>query len=207
MTRYVSASSLIVCHACDLVQRIEPAPPPVRIRCRRCRAELYRTYPHSLDTAISWAICALVLAILANLYPLVALKLNGVTRQTTLAGAALGLYQQGYPTIAVLVAFTTIAVPLAQILVYLWVLVGLKRRRGVGEPLAWFRGLAPLRPWGMVEVFLLGALVALTKLSGMADIVPGIALVCYGLLMLPLAALASATPTEQFWRWVEQSRG
>ena len=57
----------------------------------------------------------------------------------------------------------------------------------------------------MAEVFMLGALVALVKLSALADVVPGIALISYGLLMLTLSALTSATPTEQLWRWVERS--
>jgi paraquat-inducible protein A len=47
---------------------------------------------------------------------------------------------------------------------------------------------------------MLGALVALVKLSSLADVVPGIALISYGLLMLALSALTSATPTEQLWR-------
>ena len=53
---------------------------------------------------------------------------------------------------------------------------------------------------------MLGALVALVKLSAMAQVVPGISLFCYGALMLTLAALTSVTPTAQFWQWVEGSR-
>jgi paraquat-inducible protein A len=50
---------------------------------------------------------------------------------------------------------------------------------------------------------MLGALVALVKLSALAEVVPGVALFAYGALMLVLAALTSVTPPEQFWRWVE----
>jgi len=199
-------SSLIVCHACDLAQRIDRVLVPARVRCVRCRAELYRTTAGGIDTAIALAASALVLFILANAYPLVAIEMNGTTRAATFLGAALGLYRQGYASIAALVIFTTVLVPLAEILIFLYVLVplrGMRRAPGQNELL---RALAPLRAWGLPEVFMLGALVALVKLGVTVDVIPRIALLAYGLLMLTLAALAGATPTENFWRWVERSR-
>ena len=197
--------SLIVCHACDLVHRLDNMASPARVRCVRCRAELYRTSCADIDIAIALAATALVFFVLANAYPLVFLEVNGTTRAATLLGAAFGLYRQHYAAIAVLVAFTSFLVPLAQILTFLYVLVPLRARRPAPGQNALLRALAPLRPWAMAEVFMLGALVALVKLSSLADVVPGIALISYGLLMLTLSALTSATPTEQLWRWVERS--
>jgi paraquat-inducible protein A len=204
-------SSVIACHACDLVHRRDPILARGRVRCVRCGAELYRTNDGGLDAAIAYAVCALVLFVLANAFPLVALKVNGTTRAATLVGAAVGLYRQGYASIALLVGFTTFFVPLAQILTLLYGLVPLRfgdgaGRRGRRGPRALFRMLAPLRPWGMAEVFVLGSLVALVKLAAMAQVIPGIALFSYGLLMITLAALSGATPTEQLWRWVDRGR-
>jgi paraquat-inducible protein A len=199
-------SSLIVCHACDLVHRFDKIAASARVRCTRCHAELYRTTDGDIDTAIAWAASALVLFIVANVYPLVALKVNGTTRDATLVGAALGLYRQGYASIAAVVFFTTVVVPLTEIATYLYVLVPLRVKRRARGLNVLLRVLTPLRSWGLVEVFMLGALVALVKLAAMATVVPRVALVSYGLLMLALAALTYETPTEQFWQWVERSR-
>ncbi len=200
-------SSVIVCHACDLVHRRDAIMDNARVLCVRCRAELYRTNSASIDTAIALAATAAILLLLSNAYPLVALQLNGSFRATTLVGAARGLYVQGYAPVAALVLATTVLVPLFQIAALLYVLVPLRRRngraRGQNEV---FRALTRLRPWAMSEVFMLGALVALVKLSALAQVIPGIALFAYGALMLALAALTSITPTEQFWRWVEGNR-
>jgi paraquat-inducible protein A len=68
-----------------------------------------------------------------------------------------------------------------------------------------FRALGRLRPWAMSEVFMLGALVAMVKLSAMATVIPGISLFSYGALMLMLSTLTAITPPEQFWQWVEES--
>jgi paraquat-inducible protein A len=198
--------SVIVCHACDLAHRLDEISPAARVRCVRCRAELYRTNAAGVDTAIALALTALVLFIIANAYPLVAFKVNGATRLATLTGAALGLYDQGYATLAVLVTFTAVLVPLTQILAFLYVLVPVRIGfRAPGQE-ALFRILAALRPWGMSEVFVLGAIVALVKLSAEAEVSPRIALIAYGLLMLTLTALASITPTEQFWQWIGRGR-
>jgi paraquat-inducible protein A len=125
---------------------------------------------------------------------------------TTLTGAALGLYDQGYAALAVLVSFTAVLVPLTQILAFLYVLVPVRMGfRAPGQE-GLFRILSALRPWGMSEVFVLGAIVALVKLSAQAEVSPHIALVAYGLLMFTLTALASVTPTEQFWQWVSRAR-
>jgi paraquat-inducible protein A len=196
-------SSVIVCHACDLAHRGGAIIGHGRVRCVRCGAELYRTSGARLDLALALSITALMLLMLSNLYPLVELQLNGSTRTTTLLGSALGLYRQGYVSIAALVFLTTICVPLFQILALLYVLVPMRIGLQAPGQNELFRALVRLRPWAMPEVFMLGALVALVKLAAMAQVVPGISLFCYGALMMTLSGLTSITPTEQFWQWAE----
>ncbi len=176
------------------------------MRCIRCRAELYRTNDRTPDTAIALAVSALALFILANVYPLVAMTVSGSTRMTTLIGAAEAFYEQGYGVLAVLVAFTAILVPAIQVLTLLYVLVSLRLGRVVRGQNLLFRLLTALRPWGLTEVFMLGAVVALVKLSAQAEVSPGVSLVAYGLLMISIAALTSATPSEQYWLWVKAQR-
>ncbi len=196
-------SSVIVCHACDLAHRRGTTQGKARVRCVRCRAELYRTTSTDIDTVLALAVTALALVLLSNAFPLVELQLNGSSRSTTLLGAAGGLYDQGYAPIAMLVVVTTLLVPLFQISTLLYVLVPLRRGRRAHGQNELFRMLTRLRPWALPEVFMLGALVAVVKLSAMAHVIPGVALFSYGALMLTLAGLTSLTPTEQFWRWVE----
>ncbi len=174
-----------------------------RVRCVRCRAELYRTNSAGIDTAIALGVTALVLLALSNAYPLVALQLNGSARATTLLGAAAGLYHQGYAPVAALVLATTVLVPLFQISGLLYVLLPLRANRRAPGQNELFRALTHLRPWAMSEVFMLGALVALVKLSALAEVIPGVSLYSYGALMVALSALTAITPTEQFWRWVQ----
>jgi paraquat-inducible protein A len=197
--------SVIVCPACDLAHRFTAAPASGRRQCARCRAPLQRRENASIDTAIAWAVCALVLLSLSNAYPLVAMHVNGSSRDTTLIGAALGLFAQGFGSLAALVFLTTVVAPLLQIVTLLYVLIPLRRRRRAPGQNAVLRVLTRVRPWNFLEVFMLGALVALVRLSNFAHIAAGIALWSCALLMLCMSALAGVTSSEQLWRWVEES--
>ena len=197
---------VIVCPACDLAHRLTAAPESGRRQCARCRAPLQRRENASIDTAIALAVCALVLLLLSNAYPLVAMQVNGSSRDTTLIGAALGLYAQGFESLAALVFLTTVVAPLLQIVSLLHVLIPLSRRRRAHGQNVVLRVLTRIRPWNFMEVFMLGALVALVRLSNFAHIATGIALWSCALLMLCLSALSSITSPEQLWRWVEESR-
>jgi paraquat-inducible protein A len=197
---------VIVCPSCDLAHRAGTAPAAERTRCARCRALLQRPENGSIDTAIALAFSALVLFILSNAYPLVAIQSNGSTRATTLVGAALGLYRQDHVGLASLVFITTVVGPFLQIVSLLYLLIPLRRKRQAPGQNTIFRLLAQVRPWTFIEVFMLGALVALVRLGAYARVVPGVALWSCGFMMLTLAALTSRTSAGQFWRWVETSR-
>jgi paraquat-inducible protein A len=199
-------SAVIVCPSCDLAHRIGMSLPNRRTLCVRCGGLLQRAENGSIDTAIALAVTALVLFAFSNAYPLVAIQSNGAGRATTLMGAALGLYNQGHTLLACLVFFTTIAAPLFQITGLLYLLVPLRlRREAPGQDMV-FRMLAQIRPWIFVEVFMLGALVALVRLAAFARVIPGVALWSCALLMFTLTALTSRTSPGQFWRWVEVRR-
>src|SRR5258708_10077730 len=128
------------------------APFPTATRCARCRALLQRPENGSMDTAIAVAICALVLFLLTNAYPLVGIQYNGTSRDTTLVGAALSLYRQGHASLAWLVFITTVLSPLLQIAGLLYLLIPLRRGRRAPGLSTGFRLLTHLPPWIFFEV-------------------------------------------------------
>lgn len=199
-------SSIIVCPSCDLAHRIAAAPASGATRCARCRAPLQRPENGNIHTAIALAISALVLFLLSNAYPLVQIQVNGVTRDTTLIGAALAFYAQDHTGLAALVFITTVVGPFLQIVSLLYLLIPLSRAREAPGQSTVFRLLAQVRPWTFIEVFMLGVLVALVRLSAYARVIPGVALWSCVFLMLTLAALTSRTTPGQFWRWVDGNR-
>lgn len=195
--------SLIACHECDLLQRETILPPGGTAYCRRCGAVLYRRTPDSLDRTLAYALGAAVLFIVANLYPIVGLEAQGNRSSTTLFGTVRTLYDQDMTSVAALVFITTILMPALEIGALLYMLLPLKFGLVPKELPAMFRLLQTVRPWGMVEVFMLGTLVSLAKLSHLANVLPGIALWSFGALMFLVAAAAASFDARELWARVE----
>ena len=102
--------------------------------------------------------------------------------------------------LALLVLLTATVVPLVWLLSVTYVLLPLHFGRvpwGVAQV---FRITELLRPWAMMEVYLLGVIVAYVKLSDLARLEPGIALFAFvGLIVVMVAAEAALEP-HQIWR-------
>ena len=202
----MSAPALIACHECDLLQREVQLPPGGTARCTRCGAVLYRNTRDGLDRTLAYALGAAVLFLVANAFPIVGLDAQGNHTSTTLFGTVRALHEDGMTSVAGLVFVTTILMPALNIGALLYMLLPLKLGRVPRGLPAVFRLVDAVRPWGMVEVFMLGTLVALTKLAALASVVPGIALWSFGALMFLVAAAAAAFDSHAFWARVEAAR-
>ena len=190
-----AADGLIACHACDGVHRIVAVPPRARAMCGRCGTQLYRNMPRALDHSTALYLAALILFVMANAFPFVALKYGDRVESSVLASGALALTKMGMPELGVLVILTSIVFPLLTIggMVYLL----LPMRLGFEPPAktAVWRMVRALNPWSLIGVFMLGLLVSVVKLQDLATIVPGAAFYAFvALLVVSSAAMASFDP-------------
>jgi paraquat-inducible protein A len=200
------ASQLIACHECDAVyQRLRLKQREIA-HCERCGAELERNAERQLATMVPLAIACLIVFIIANSFPIVQIEVQGMRSSTTLLGAVIALSRDGMVSVAVLVLATTMLFPLLQLLILLYLLAPLPGRAGM--PAFGFNLLARLllmlRPWGMVEVFLLGVLVALIKLSSIARVIPGVALWAFAVLTILLVLVVTFSP-RYLWQMRDAS--
>jgi paraquat-inducible protein A len=202
----MNPENLIACHECDLLQRLPVCQGSYVARCSRCNALLHRGVVNSIDRTLALTLAGVILFVVANTFPLLAFKLKGQVTQATLISGVLDLYNTGKWEIAALVLLTTIVVPLIQLLILLYVFVPLKFNRIPWKMAAVFRVVQGLTPWSMMEVFLIGVIVAVVKLVGMATIVPGFALWSFALLIVTLAAAASNLDSQVVWERVEYKR-
>lgn len=190
---------LCLCHDCDLAQRRQPVPLGYSARCRRCGAALYHGLGDTVDRTLALAVTGLILLVLANCFPFLSLNIQGRETQATLWSAVLQLRAEGREPIAALVAFTTIAVPLLETLGLIYVLLPLR----LGARVPWqnpvFRVIETLAPWGMIEVFLVGVLVAIVKLAHLAHLEMGWSLWLLAAFMLVMAAVGASLDEEEIW--------
>jgi paraquat-inducible protein A len=196
----------IACEQCDLLQHEVELPSRADARCVRCDAVMYRGSRARLDTMIALALGCAIMFLVTNLFPIATLSTQGITVSTTLIGSAQMLLQQERPVVAVLMFVTTILVPALELSALLYMLLPLRFGRVPPGLSSAFRMLLAAHPWGMLEVFLLGLLVTLVKLSELASIVPGIAFWSFCGVIVLFSWLSTSFSTRDLWRWVDDAQ-
>ncbi|MDB5986206.1 MAG: Paraquat-inducible protein [Nevskia sp.] len=192
---------LVACHHCDLLQHEIELPKRAVASCVRCGAELYRNRHNSLDLSLALSIAAAQVFLLANTFPLVSMEVQGEIQSTTLPQAVVALYKHHSVPLAVLVFVTTMLAPAIEIASIVYLLTSLRIGVGRGHFALVFRFVQSIRRWGMIDVLMLGVLVSLVKLAALAEVVPGIALWAYCVLLVLMVAMAASFNTHDVWRW------
>jgi paraquat-inducible protein A len=203
----VADASLIVCPHCDLLQRLPELAPGGSARCPRCDKELWRRRVDSLNRTLALTLAAAVLYVIANSVPMLGLSIVGRAASTTVLGGVETLWQDGQEIVAVLVFFTVVLAPALQIGLMLAIVLGALRAsapRWVGTLL---RHHPTTRIWSMIEVMMLGVLIALVKIADYATVIPGVALFVLGALVFVLAAMQSSFDAREVWekiKWADE---
>lgn len=200
--------ALTACRDCDLLVREADGPETTRYSalCPRCGAMLYRHSRHCLENTLALACACLVLLVVANAFPIVGLNIQGQRIDTTVFGAAVQLWREDMPAVAILVLVTTVVTPLLEMTGVIWLVLPLLLGRRPPAFAQIFRALQATHPWAMVEVFILGILVALVKLSHLAEVLPGPAMLCFCALMLLLTTISAIIEPRDIWRAWEEAR-
>jgi paraquat-inducible protein A len=203
----MARDAITQCHECGLLQRIPVLPVGAVARCPRCGCRLHSQRPDSLEPALALTLAGVVLFAVANSLPFLSFQMQGQTTETTLATGVLDLYAAGRWELAAVVGFTSILAPGLQLALLLAVLVPLKLGRLPAGVARLFRYSRTLAPWGMMDVFMLGILVAVVKLSDMATLVPGTSLFAFVVLIFVLAAAQAALDPDVVWSEVPLPEG
>lgn len=196
------AHRLIACEHCDYVHVEEDLPPGSVACCVRCGSTLYEAEKPRFDKPLALAITALVLFLIANTYPLLTFSMEGRTETNTLGSGVLTFWQEGFPFLAFMVAVTSIIAPLVLICAHIYVLLPISLGRTVPGIKTVWRILAIIRPWSMLDVFLIGLLVALTKLTDFAQVIAGSAFFAVCCLIPTVLLMTVTLDPRAVWRCI-----
>lgn len=164
---------LIVCEHCDSIYRRGALRHDEAASCARCRALLHRGSRLDIDHLLALTVTAAIVFVIANASPVIRIAVSGIHNEANLLQSIAALSHGSAFVVGLVAAATLFVVPLLQIVLLGWVLLFARlRRRAPGFVFA-MRALHWIRPWSMTEVFLLGVLVAIVKLSGMLNVIAG----------------------------------
>jgi len=200
-----ASAGLIACHDCDLLHRRVPLPPRGTARCTRCGSRLYRDLRGGTERALALSLAAIVLLVVANSFPFLTFKMGGLVEQNHLASGVVELFDQGYWELACLVCFAIVIAPALRLGLLVFVTASLRfgwRPPGLGPAL---KLASRLKEWAMLDVFLLGSLVAIIKLSDLANVALGTSMYAFGALIVLLASANAAFDSHQAWDALERA--
>lgn len=165
--------NLLICEQCDSVYTHHILTPDEVARCQQCDAVLYRASRMDVDCWLALTVAAAILFVIATVCPVIRISLQGVHNEATLWQSAAALAQGPAALMALPAALAIAVAPFVQISLLGWVLAHARiGRRAPGFARA-MQILIAIGPWSMVEVGLLGILVAVIKLAGIVDVAPG----------------------------------
>ncbi len=198
---------LFVCHECDALQRVPAVEPGHDATCVRCKSRLFRNSRGGIDKPLAFVIASLMIFIVANVNPIMTLDILGVKLNTTITGAAYTFMRSGSPELAAIVWLPSVLLPgliLSGLFYVLFSIRFQKNWRYTKPVLVW---ISRLLPWGMMDVFLLGILVSLVKLVGLADVVIDMGFYAFALVVVLYAATIASLEPHTLWEALKDREG
>jgi paraquat-inducible protein A len=175
------AAGLMACHGCGLLLRHRHAGRGESVRCPRCAAPVHERKPNSLQRTTALVITATILYVPAMTFPIMTVVSFGKGQSDTILSGVAHLMHAGLWSLAILVLFASVLVPVLK-LVGLSFLVWTIHRRWRWRPrdrTFLYRIIEQVGRWSMIDVFMISILVALVKLGNVATIETGIGATCF----------------------------
>ncbi len=172
-------------------------------RCIRCDAVLRRSRRDPLGRGLALNLTALVLLVISCTTSLMTVSTFGMYRTATVFSGPLGFGRDGVWELAMVVACLTIAVPLLRLVFVGYVLIGLRLPRSPMHLRTVFRWAERLRPWAMVDVFLIGVFVAYAELPDLVHSRLGTAMYSLIALMVAMVAADAVLDRQSVWEEME----
>jgi paraquat-inducible protein A len=186
-----AAQGLAACHTCGKTS-------PVALgKCPRCGSALHLRKPNSIQRTVALMIAAAALYIPANILPVMTIVELGYVDATTITAGMISFWRSGAYPIALVIFTASILIPLLKIIALSWLCLAATGKLHPSPAMLgkvyWFTEL--LGRWSMVDIFVVGILVALVQLGNYMTITPGPgALAFAGVVVLTMFAAMSFDP-------------
>ncbi|MCB8877345.1 paraquat-inducible protein A [Acidisoma silvae] len=193
------------CPDCGLLSSLPDMEPGLVAECPRCRKTLWRMLRAPFSFPIACGMAATLFYAFALVAPFLEISAYGRFQLARLETGPDALMSQGYLMVGMLVLAVTAIFPGVKLGIMLTTMIGLET--GFVPPrvsIALFRIYHRITPWSMIDVYLLGFLVAYTRLIAIAHVHLDTSLYALIGLMVSMAAADGALDHEAVWRALER---
>lgn len=190
---------LRACAECDWVVLLPALRPGEKADCPRCGHTLVKRHFRPAQRSMALALSALLALGLAMAFPFVSFSVGGIGNRIELTQTATTLIGFHQPVVAGAVILTIMVLPAVYLLGVIWLQMGLLSEAPLPASRTIARSLAQLTPWMMADVFIIGALVSLIKIAGMASVELGMSF--WAFCAFAILLLMTSQSLDADWMW------
>jgi paraquat-inducible protein A len=197
MCEHHPAAGHILCPQCDLLVALPHLEHRHKALCPRCGTTLTTEWDEPRQRPTAYALVALFMLLLANLFPFIYMKVGGISSEIELLEIPNVLFTEDYASLG---TFFLLFVQLVPAFCLLTIIVLVNRvPLPVKVQIFLARILFHLKTWGMAEIFLAGVLVSFVKLMAYGDIGVGSSFIPW--CMFCLLQLRAFQCVDRRWLW------
>ncbi|MBU1566887.1 MAG: paraquat-inducible protein A [Proteobacteria bacterium] len=191
------------CPDCDLLLHKAEAPAGYSVVCPRCGKTLSRSTVAPISKVLALSIAGLILYLPAMLLPLMTFTSFGFSGSANILESILNFYRNDYYFVSLMVLLSAVVFPLILLTTIFYITCQLQRKRNPSSLRPLFRLHLYLEEWAMIEVYLLGILVTIIKMSGTSNIDYHSGILCFSCLVLITLAISTIVDRDLFWQEIE----
>ncbi len=180
----------MTCRHCGAIYQRAHLEQGERAQCLRCDAVLESYGVFSPSAWLAVLVTAVIAFALANSFPIATLFFQGSGQSASFMDAVVMTWASGYEEVAVMTFLVGFMLPVCHVSLLIWILGAFafgKLPLFFETAVAW---VDHLKPWCMIPVLLMGVLVAIVKLVGLASLEPGIGLFATAVTAVLLTAIS-----------------
>ncbi len=193
--RTASRQGLKGCPVCTDVGPID------QHHCGKCGATSHAGWDDSLQLTWAWLITSVILYLPANILPIMYTTFLGQTTESTILGGVVQLWEHGSYPIALVIFIASVLVPIGKIVVLGWLCISVQRshKTALKHKALLYRMTEFIGRWSMVDVFVVGILVALIQLGNIMTILPGSAALAFAAMVMTTMFAAITFDPRMIW--------
>ncbi|MBW4024485.1 MAG: paraquat-inducible protein A [Proteobacteria bacterium] len=192
------------CPDCGLLSTLPEMAPGLVAECPRCGKDLWRMLRSPFSFPIACGISGILFYLFALVAPFLEISAYGRFQLARLETGPDSLIAQGFGMLGLLVMLVTAVFPGVKLGIMLVTLVGLETGAVPARLMVLlYRWYHRITPWSMIDVYLLGFLVAYTRLIAIAHVDLDTSLYALIGLMVSMAAADGSIDQEAVWRALE----
>lgn len=205
MKNHSVINNMIACHQCDSLLPMPYLLEGQNAFCGCCGAILFSKKRDAINRTLAVAIAGLLFFFPAALLPIIGIGAAGLYNDASLVDCITLLIDSRNYVLAFAVFMFTIAIPVVRLITALYISWCIKFQKIKPSLLVFFRSYHVLDTWTMLNVFLLGVVVSMYKLSSMADMTIDGGLISLILLLLCSTLVSVTIDQHNIWHELEKS--